>query len=378
MSSSSLGRLVAAVTLGTAVVATAPAARAVTIVLDGASGAVYDGVGDGWFFAGGPSVPPDGVGDLGGNAPAIVYQAGVVEMRALSEFPLSTLAGYDASEITSATLTVTIDDVLTTLGPGTTFDGTAASPFAAYSYPGDGTITPSDFSPAGLASLGIVTAGAITDASLASSGAVSFDIDVTASVRAFVTAAQTHYGVLLGTLDSPTGTSVDALSPPGVAGGRLPFLTIAITPDVPPVFTRDALKCQSGLVKTAASYAATAQKAFAKCLDTVLKTVAAGDPAGAATTACAKVLDGTDAASAIAKAKEKATAGIAKVCAALTPADVGGPCDAGAADVAAIAACIVASTQTDVEHMMRDRYAKGCVLLEAVGLDAAYPGLCAP
>src|SRR5262249_14345677 len=94
-------------------------ACAVTILLDGAAGAVYDRAGDGRFFAGGPSVPPDGVGDLGGNAPAIIYQAGVVEMRALSEFPLAALAGYSAAEITSATLTVTIDDVLSTLGPGT-------------------------------------------------------------------------------------------------------------------------------------------------------------------------------------------------------------------------------------------------------------------
>jgi hypothetical protein len=377
MSLSSLGRLTAC-SLGFLILGAAPAAHAITIVLDGAAGAVYDGVGDGWFFAGGPAIPPDGVGDLGGNAPAIVYQAGVVEMRALSEFPLTALAGYDASEITSATLTVTIDDVLTTLGPSTTFDGTAASPFAAYSYPGNGAITTSDFAPAGLASLGIVTPGVFTDASLAVSGAVSFNIDVTASMKAFVTVATTHYGVLLGTLDSPTGTSVDALAPPGVAGGKLPFLTIEITPEVPPVFSEDGLKCQAGLAKVAAGYAATAQKAFAKCLDTVLKTVAAGDPAADATDACAKVLAAADPKSAIAKAKAKATAGIAKACAAVAPADIKSPCDAGAADIATIATCVVASTQADVEHMIQTRYAKGCVLLESVGLDTAYPGVCTP
>ncbi len=372
-----LGRLVTAFTLGSLVLGATPI-HAITIVLDGGSGAVYDGVGDGWFFAGGPAVPPDGVGDLGGNAPAIVYQPGVVEMRALSEFPLAALAGYSAAEITSATLTVTVDDVLSTLGPGTTFDGTAANPFAAYSYPGNGAVTPADFSPAGLQSLGIVNPGAVTDASLAISGALAFDLDVTASVQAFVTAASSHYGVLLGTLDGPTGTSVDALAPPGVAGGALPYLTIEITPEAPPAYSADELKCQAALAKSAAGLAVTGQKTFAKCLDTILKTVAGGGAAVDATAACDKLLDASDPKSALAKAKSKATAGITKACGTLTPADVDSPCDAGAVTIAATATCVVAATQGDVEAMIRDRYAKGCVLLEAVGLDTAFPGVCAP
>jgi len=375
MSFSSLGRLVAATTFG-ALLGAVPG-HAITITLDGAAGAVHDGVGDGWFFAGGPAIPPDGVGDSGGNAPAMIYQAGVVEMRALSEFPLASLAGYDAAEITSATLTVTIDDVLTTLGPGTSLDGTAASPFAAYSYPGNGTITPSDFSPAGLAPLGIVTPGVITDAALAISGAVSFDIDVTASVKAFVTAANTHYGVLLGTLDTPTGTSVDNLAP-GVAGGTLPFVTIEITPEVPPTYSAEERKCQTGIQKSAAGFAAAKQKALAKCLDTILKTVAAGSPAGDATAACTTLLSEADPKSALSKATAKALAGIGKACGALTPADIDSPCDAGAVTIQDTASCIVAATQTNVEQMIAARYAKGCVLLEAVGLDAAFPGVCQP
>jgi hypothetical protein len=377
MSFSFLGRTTAAALFGSMTLGTVPAS-ALTLVLDGSSGAVYDGVGDGWFFAGGPAIPPDGVGDLGGNAPAIVYQAGVVEMRALSEFPLAGLAGYAPAEITSATLTVTIDDVLSTLGPGTTFDGTAASPFAAYSYPGNGAITPADFSPAGLVALGTVSPGAVTDASLGVSGAVSFDIDVTASVQAFLTAAHTHYGVLLGTLDTPTGTSVDASSPPGVAGGALPYLTIEITPEAPPVYSADERKCQAGIAKAAAGFAAAQQKAFAKCLDGVLKAVADGEPVASATDDCTKLLDLGNAKSAYAKSKAKAEAGIVKACGTLSPADVDGPCDAGAATIAATATCVVAETEMHVEQMIHERYAKGCVLLEAVGLDGAFPGVCQP
>jgi hypothetical protein len=375
MQFSPLGRFVAALSLGSVVLGPAPAS-AITITLDTAVGAVHDGVGDGWFFAGGPAIPPDGVGDTGGNAPAIVYQAGVVEMRVLSELPLAALAGYDASEITSATLTVTIDDVLSTFGPGTAFDGTAASPFVAYGYVGNGAITPADFSPASPISIGTVTPGAVTDASLAVSGPLAFDLDLTALVQAYVTAANSHLGVMFATLDSPTGTSIDNLAPPGVVGGALPFITIEITPEAPPTYSADELKCQAGIAKAASGLAAAEQKAFAKCLDTILKTVSEGELASNATEACAKVLDPSNPKSAVAKAKSKTGAAIVKACGTLSPADVDSPCDAGAATFADTAACVVEATEGDVESMVADRYAKACVLLEAVGLDGAYPGVC--
>lgn len=372
-------RPLAALALGTLILGVASPSQAVTVVLDGAAGAVYDSIGDGWFFAGGPAIPPDGVGDLGGNALAVVNQAGVVEMRALSEFPLAALAGYDAGDVTSATLTVTIDDVLTTLGPGTTFDGTAADPIAVYSYTGaNGAITTADFAPPGLASLGLIAPGVVTDASLGVSGALAFEIDVTASVKAFVTAAATHYGVLLGTLDSATGTSVDDVSPPGVAGGSLPFLTIEITPQVPPTYTGDELKCQTGLAKAASGFAAAKQKALSSCLDAILKTVAKGGAATEVEGKCRKSIDEADAASKLAKAKVKATAAIAKACGGLTPADIDSPCDPMAATIAATATCVVDATEAQVEAMIETRYASACTLLEAIGLDAAFPGVCAP
>ena len=98
------------------------------------------------------------------------------------------------------------------LGPGAEFDSTASSPIAVYHYPADGTVTVADFSPAGLAQLGIVTPGLITDASLASSGAVSFTVDATQKVKDALTASEVAFGVLMGTLDTPTGTSLDNLS----------------------------------------------------------------------------------------------------------------------------------------------------------------------
>ena len=60
------------------------------------------------------------------------------------------LAGLTASQIASATVTMTIDDVVGTFGPGATFDGTASSPIAVYHYAGNGTVTTADFAPPGL------------------------------------------------------------------------------------------------------------------------------------------------------------------------------------------------------------------------------------
>src|SRR5262245_20868288 len=122
----SISRLTLGLLAGLALAA--PALRAETFVLDSATGADYDSVGDGWFFAGPTQPPPDGVGDSGNQALAVGLITGVLELRALSEFPLSSLSGLTASQIISATVTVTIDDVLTTFGPGSTFDGTASDP----------------------------------------------------------------------------------------------------------------------------------------------------------------------------------------------------------------------------------------------------------
>jgi hypothetical protein len=218
-------RRVFAALIACAALASAGRAPAATVVLDGTSGAAYESVGDGWFFAGGPGIPPDGVGDLDGQALSVASQAGVVEIRAMAEFSLAPLAGVDPSDVVSATITYTIDDVLSGLGPGTAFDGTAGDPIDVYAYPADGTVVAADFAPAGLTLLDSVAAGVITDASLAVSGAVAFQVDATATLQGLLTGAATHIGVLFDTNDSPTGTSLDNL---GVAGAQFPFITVEV------------------------------------------------------------------------------------------------------------------------------------------------------
>jgi len=126
-------------------------------------------------------------------------------------------------------LTFNIDDVLGTFGPGTDFDGTAAERISVRSYSGDGVAELDDFARGQPA--GEVTPGRITDETLASSGPVRFELDVTDALRSVLAQGASHLGLVLLTDDSPTGTSLDDLGPgssgpPGIDGAALPFIVV--------------------------------------------------------------------------------------------------------------------------------------------------------
>ncbi len=360
---------------------TAPGAE--TYVLDETTGAVYDAVGDGWFFAGStpPLPPPDGVGDAGGQALAVGLITGVLELRAMAEFPLATLTslGLTAAQIQSATFTFTIDDVIGTFGPGATFDNTASDPIAVYHYPANGIVTTSDFSPAGATQVGVVTPGLITDTTLLTTNAVQFDVNVTAALQAALTSGDSAFGVLLGTTDSPTATSIDALSPPGVPGGALPILTVVTVPLAPPVLSSDAQSCQATIAKASQKLVGTALKSFASCFGLILKDVAP-DQELATTTApkCASALDPNSPDSKLGKALGKLVADVEKKCAEVTPAEIGSPCNPSATTIAQIATCLRDGQLALAESQAAQQYASGCTLLSAVNLAAAFPGICTP
>lgn len=373
-----LARLLVAVGLA----AVAVPAQAATVVLDGGTGADYDAIGDGWFFTTPPNQPPDGVGDLGGNLLAVGIQTGVVELRTLSEFPLSSLGALTSAEVQSATLTFRIDDVVSTFGPGTTFDGTASDPIAIYAYPADGTVNVADFSPAGLSPVEVVNVGVITDASLAISGPLDFEVDVTDALKDALDNADVALGILFGTADNPTATSLD---------GVLPFVTVETQPaptptptptatpvPQPPVFSNAELKCQTAIAKQAGLYAKKAQQQVGKCFDQVLKAVAGGDPASAAQSKCAKAIDLANAGSILGKARATAESKIVSSCNGLTPADVNGPCDAGAADFSATASCVLDDHEAQAAAMVSAEYRDACALISSVGLLSSFPELCAP
>jgi hypothetical protein len=360
--------------------AAAPSTRADTFVLDTATGADYDGVGDGWLFAGPPpGLPPDGIGDAANNALGVAYISGVLEMRGMAEFPLAPLSGLGAGQIESATLTFAIDDVISTFGPGANFDGSASDPIAVYHYPADGTVTVADFSPAGLAQVGVVSPGVVTDATLAVSGPFAFDVDVTDELKSALTDGDAAFGVLFGTVDGPTGTSLDGLSPPGVPGGALPVLTIETIPLQPPVLSKAARACQATLAKAAALFVAAELRSFRACFNLILKDWAADQALSASTTTtCASALDTSNPESKLAKAAATFTTRVLARCDGLTPAAIASPCDQAAADIADTAACVLAGQRAAAEAQIDDQYGTVCTLLDAVGLDAGFPGLCTP
>jgi hypothetical protein len=354
-----------------------PAAHAVTFVLDGSTGADYDSVGDGWFFTTPPNQPPDGVGDLGGQALAVAKQNGVVELRAMAEFPLSPLSGFTALQVESATLTITIDDVIGGFGPGTAFDGTAGNPLVVFAYPADGTVAVSDFSPAGLTEVGQIATGTITDASLAVSGAVSFEVDVTDELKAALTSGDAAFGALIATLDSPTGTSLDDR---GVPGRKFPFLTIETIPTVPPVYSADELACQTTLSKEATKLQAAETKALAGCFDAVLKDSAknAGVVGASTQSNCEAALDPSDANAKLTKAVAKFADKVLSKCADVAPAAINVPCDNDAAGIGETIECVGAAAQDTAERLIGKTYGNACTLLYSVGLDDDFPAVCVP
>jgi cysteine-rich repeat protein len=208
--------------------------RDATVVLDETTaGTVSDGIIDG--FPG--LAPKDGDPDFGGNPLSVALRADVTELRSVMEVPLAPLAGVAPSSITSATLTFNVDDVISTFGPNTTFNGMAADAILVHLYDGDGQAVLGDFRRTGEAPVPVPTGpAAITDATLDTTGAIFFDVDVKARLVQALTAGTPFLGILWRTTDSPTATSIDAGTPgqmPGegnetAAGSRMPFLTIEI------------------------------------------------------------------------------------------------------------------------------------------------------
>jgi len=199
-------------------------------------GTVFDGIIDGF-----PELAArDGTPDFGGNALAVALKADVTELRSATEFPLAELDGIPSEEIVAATLVFNVDDVLATFGPGTAFDGRAASSILVHPYDGDGAVTLSDYRNRDEEAWVVDTGpGTITDASLNDTGAVVFDVDVRDRLLAALAADVPFIGFLWRTTDSPTGTSLDDLGegssgPPGARGSRLPFLSVEIMDSEPP------------------------------------------------------------------------------------------------------------------------------------------------
>lgn len=357
------------------------AAQADTIVIDDTTvGTLYDGLVDGF-----PGLAPfDGTADLAGNTLGVGLQNGVTEERGIAEVPLASLAGLTSDDIASATLTFNIDDIVTTFGPGTSFDGTAPETIVLFHYAGNGSIDLADYQNVIGAPLSVVPTtshGVITDASLAVTGPLFFDVDITAALQGALDSADTHFGLVWATQDDLAFASLDNLGegssgPPGVGGSSMPFLTIETVSSDPPVFASDELNCQKTIGKEGSKLLVAAEKELTKCFDKVLKAVSAGKPAAGQETSCRKGLDAADPASKLSKGRAKLEGKVASKCDGVAPATIGSPCDVGATTIGDTATCVADEAIALAQEAVRGRYASGCDLLVAVGLDADFPGVC--
>ncbi len=290
-----------------------------------------------------------------------------------------------AADIQSATLTFNIDDVVGTFGPGTTFDGTAAATIVLFGYSGNGTVDLTDFNNVVGAPLSVVDTtplGVITDATLAVSGPLVFDIDVTTALETLIGGGATHFGIVFTTNDAGSATSIDNMGPSGagpagVGGAAMPFLTVVTGAGEPPVFTPAALTCQKGIAKASQKFVSAKQKALGKCFGSVLADAVANEGFAKSTSKCASGLDVGDPKAKLSKAIAKFQATIADECPAVLPAQIDSPCNPAAPDMAAIASCLLAHHGAQVEAALAAEYGDACALITAVGLDAALPGLCA-
>ena len=149
-------------------------------------------------------------------------------------------------------------------------------------------------------------------------------------------------------------------------------------PTDPPVFSKEELKCQAAIAKQGLGFAKKVQGEIGKCLNTVLGAVSKGDAPATVAARCAKGLDEGDPKSGVAKARAAAASSIAKSCVGVAPADIGSPCDGAATTLADTAACVLDEHRQRVEQMVAAEYADGCTILRAVGLDGAFPDVCAP
>jgi hypothetical protein len=348
------------------------------------AGSAYDGALDGFPFPP-PGFAPDGTADSLQGTLAVALLTGVTEERGLVELPLASLGDTTSAEVVSATLYFNIDDVIPTFGPGTTFDGTAASSLVLWAYTGDGVIALADFGNVGGAPLAVVSTasfGTITDATLAVSGPLTFEVDITAALKTRLTNGDDFIGFVIATQDSGSATSLDNLGnggagPAGVNGAFLPRIEVVTQADAPPSLSKDARKCQKAIGAANSKLQGSLRKALQACMDSVLTAVADGEPLTAVTASCDKALDRSDPLSAVSKALAKHSSVVTKACAKSTPAEIGKPCDSGATTFAHIVECLADGEATSAEEAMRAGYASACSLLDAVGLGTAYPAVCA-
>lgn len=385
----------ATVLVGLTFVSVAPQpALGALLVIDEEDGLIAEGVLDG-----GPFNNSDGIPDSFENAPIVALKttsggAGPsaeysLEARTILEIPLASLSGLTSADVDSASLRFNIDDIVGTFGPGTAFDGRATSSIVLFGAAGDGVVDPNDYTNVGGFPTAVVPTGTdpndpntfITDASLAVSGPLVYDADVTTLLKSLLDGAATHMAITMAIQDDLTATSLDNLGdggsgPEGVNGSAMPVLRIVTAETDPTIYGKDELKCVKKLAKTAAKHGTTLQKNMAQCIDKILTDISKAKDTTKSAEKCVKALDPAADKSKIGKSRTKAEAGIAKSCDGLAPAAIGTPCDDSAASMDDTVACVLDAAEDAAQDEIRASYADACKVLTFVGVDSLYETAC--
>ncbi len=231
-----------ALVLGLLVTAVSHSVHGEAVRIGESDGALYDGIFDGY-----PGIALfDGTPDLTNNPPSVALKFGVLEMRTVAEFPLPAVAGKRLSGADRVVLHFNIDDVIPTFGPGAEFSGRAASTILVHPYCGDGATALDDSLQVGAAAFEVDTTpfGVITDETLARSGPLFFELDVTEAVVDLLAEGCAWLGFVFRTTTNNTATSIDDLGDGGSYGGTkgaggasLPSLEWFFSAEAPPTLT---------------------------------------------------------------------------------------------------------------------------------------------
>lgn len=144
----------------------------------------------------------------------------------------------------------------------------------------------------------------------------------------------------------------------------------------PPPPSKPVFACEKAMAKQGRRFADRLHEDFAKCLERVLAAAAAGKGEARAAERCRTALDSGAPRSTVARVRAAALAAIAKKCAAVSPSDLGRPCDAGAATTAATASCIMDAHAADVAKLVAAEANDACVVATGLGFARGYPAIC--
>jgi YVTN family beta-propeller protein len=138
----------------------------------------------------------------------------------------------------------------------------------------------------------------------------------------------------------------------------------------------EPLACQTALVRSSRMLADRYHKELGFCLEKLL--VAADTRKGETkvVTRCLAKLDLRNVASKAAIARAKALVAIGRKCVAVSPAEIGSPCDPAAATTADTASCVVDAHVVDVGKLIAAELNDACVMVTRLGLGSAFPAVC--